>query len=65
MRRQQRRLSVEVVDVSEQPRGLTGERCKADGTYVSEGGGKQYFKSGETFGTCPEQTKETRWEKVT
>jgi hypothetical protein len=65
MRRQQRRLSVEVVHVSEQPRGLTGECCKADGTYVSEGGGKQYFKTGETFGTCPEQSKETRWEKVT
>jgi hypothetical protein len=51
--------------MSEQPRGLTGECCKADGTYVSEGGAKQYYKEGECFGQCPVNSRETSWQKVT
>ncbi len=51
--------------MSERPQGLTGERCKEDGTYVSEGGAKQYFAEGEQFGLCPVNRTETRWEKTT
>jgi len=51
--------------VSEQPRGCTGERCKAAGTYCSQAGGKQYFSEGEVFGPCPVTGEETQWQRVT
>lgn len=51
--------------MNEQPRGCTGETCKADGTYACERGVKQYYGVGEPFGPCPVSGKETKWEKTT
>jgi hypothetical protein len=51
--------------MSEQPRGCTGETCKANGTYVSEYGAKEYYGEGESFRTCPVMGKETSWTRVT
>lgn len=51
--------------MSEQPRGCTGECCKASGTYASEHGAKQFFSEGESFGSCPKSGKETQWTRVT
>jgi hypothetical protein len=46
---------------TEQPRGCTGETCKANGTYVSERGARQYFGEGESFSPCPLSGQETTW----
>jgi hypothetical protein len=51
--------------MSEQPQGCTGETCKANGTYVSSAGGKQYFASGDPFGPCPVSGQPTTWKRVT
>lgn len=51
--------------MSEQPRGCTGEACKASGTYVSERGAKQYFGQGEPFHPCPVTGGDTHWTRVT
>jgi hypothetical protein len=50
---------------TEQPRGCTGETCKADGTYVSERGAKQFFAEGDQFSTCPIAGQETTWSRTT
>jgi hypothetical protein len=50
---------------TEQPRGCTGETCKAGGTYVSEAGAKRYFDEGEPFTACPVAGKETQWCRTT
>lgn len=51
--------------MSEQPCGVTGERCKSAGTYVSENGAKQFYQDGESFRPCPQTQRETRWHRVT
>jgi hypothetical protein len=45
----------------EQPRGCTGETCKAGGTYVSERGARQYVEEGEAFPNCPVSGQDTTW----
>lgn len=51
--------------MSEQPRGQTGERCQAAGTYVTKQGAREYVEVGERFGPCPVSGAETQWERVT
>jgi|GEM_PF-1809837 len=55
----------EVLPMSEQPQGCTGERCKVPGTYSCESGHKQFYNEGDPFGPCPETGRETRWVRVT
>lgn len=51
--------------MTEQPRGRTGERCKREGTYVSQAGARQFYAEGEAFGPCPNTGQETQWERTT